>query len=506
VKYGDEIFVVKMEVIMVKTKPSLAKLQKSNQLHGATDQIQDVSTAALPQTDRKGKGPNIAPIATNILLASIVVLVLWFLVYQTLLLGATFFFSTIIVFFSTLLAIQSAVTLTWMLYAWEDKSKILSSKSPQEFLPPKYSFTAFLPARHEEKVIRDTILAIDRINYPPELKEILILCREDDTETIAKAQETIRSLKNKNIRLIIFDDFPINKPHGLNKGLVEAKNQIIGIFDAEDEPHQDIYNIINTVLVKDKVDVVQSGVQLMNFRSYWFSALNVLEYFFWFKSGLHFFTNVGEVSPLGGNTVFFKKNWLKKIGGWDEDCLTEDADVGIRLTLAGAKIKVVYDELHATQEETPDSVKSFIKQRTRWNQGFLQIVRKKDWLKLPTFKQKLIAAYILLSPEIGALLFFYIPLAIGIALTQKLPVPVSLLSYLPFYLFIFQIAVCGLGIYEFCKAYRLKSSFWMPLKVMISFYPYQLLLMISSFRAGYRMLVNQIGWEKTAHTNAHRKK
>lgn len=469
---------------MVKNKLNLTKLPENNNVHGH----------------------NIASITTNILLAALLFLTIWFFIRQSLLLGTAFFFSIIIILFSSILAVQSATTLLWMLYAWEDKSKILSCQSPKQFTPPCYSFTAFLPARHEEKVIKDTITAIDRIDYPDSLKEILILCREDDTETITKAQETIKNLKNKNIRLIIFDDFPINKPHGLNKGLAEAKNQIVGIFDAEDEPHQDIYNIINTVLVKDKVDVVQSGVQLMNFQSYWFSALNVLEYFFWFKSGLHFFTNIGGVSPLGGNTVFFKKKWLDKINGWDENCLTEDADIGIRLTLAGAKIKVVYDERHVTQEETPSSVKSFIKQRTRWNQGFLQIIKKRDWLKLPTFRQKLIAAYILLSPEIGALLFFYIPFAFAIAITQKLPVPVSLLSYLPFYLFIFQIAVCGLGIYEFTKTYRLKSSLWTPLKVMLSFYPYQLLLMVSSFRAGYRMLVNQIGWEKTAHTNIHRKK
>ncbi len=416
------------------------------------------------------------------------------------------FFSVVIIFFSFLLATQSIVTLFWMLYTWQDHLQGEPDRSPENYLSPKYSFTAFLPARHEEKVIKDTIEAINRIDYPDEKKEILVLCREDDTATIDKARETAGNLKNKNIRLITFNDFPINKPHGLNKGLEEAKNEIVAIFDAEDEPHPEIYKIINTVLVENKADVVQSGVQLMNFRSYWFSPLNVLEYFFWFKSGLHFFTNVGKVCPLGGNTVFFKRDWLKKIEGWDESCLTEDADIGIRLTLAGAKIKVIYDEKHATQEETPSDVRSFIKQRTRWNQGFLQILQKNDWRRLPSLRQKLIAAYILLSPEISAFLFFYIPFAIGIALTQKLPLFVSLLSYLPFYLFLFQLIVCAIGIYEFTKAYNLETSSWMPFKVMLSFYPYQLLLMVSSFRAGYRMVINQIGWEKTTHANVHRTK
>ncbi|MCL5090724.1 MAG: glycosyltransferase, partial [Patescibacteria group bacterium] len=255
---------------------------------------------------------------------------------------------------------------------------------------------------------------------------------------------------------------------------------------------------------KENADVIQSGVQLMNFDTHWFSALNVLEYFFWFKSGLHFFTKIGKVSPLGGNTVFFKKEWLEKINGWDETCLTEDADVGIRLTLAGAKIRVIYDEKHATQEETPPNIKSFIKQRTRWNQGFMQILQKRDWLKLPSLKQKLIAGYILFSPEIGALLFFYIPLAFGIAITKKLPILISLFSYLPFYLFLFQLLVNSIAINEFAKIYKLKASLWTSIKIILAFYPYQILLMTASFRAGYRLLAKQIGWEKTSHENAHR--
>jgi len=447
-----------------------------------------------------------ASVIGGIILAIGLAIVVWLVLENRFPLSPTVFFSAVTIFFSLLFTAQSLVTLLWMLYTWEDPAKVQWHRSPKDFARPYYSFTAFLPARHEEKVIRDTIEAVNRIDYPHELKEILIICRNDDVGTIAKAKETIDKLRNNRIRLVTFNDLPINKPHGLNKGLKEARNDIVAIFDAEDEPHPEIYQIINTVLVRDKVDVVQSGVQLMNFRSYWFSSLNVLEYFFWFKSGLHFFTNVGKVCPLGGNTVFFKRDWLEKINGWDETCLTEDADIGIRLTLAGAKIKVVYDENHVTQEETPHNVKSFVRQRTRWNQGFLQILRKRDWWRLPTFRQKLMAIYVLLSPEISAFLFFYIPLALLIAFTQKLPIFVSFLSYIPFYLFIFQLIVFGIGIYEFSKTYQLKSPPWMPFKVMLSFYPYQLLLMFSSFRAGYRMLVNQIGWEKTSHTNIHRQK
>lgn len=407
--------------------------------------------------------------------------------------------------FSLVLTIQGIFTLVWILYAWENPEDIDRHKSPKEFYQPQYSFTALIPARHEVTVIKDTIKAVNNINYPNHLKEVLVLCKEGDQVTIDKTKETIKELNQKNIRLVLFNSFPINKPYGLNFGLKEAKNEIVTIFDAEDEPHPDIYNVVNTVMIRDQVDVLQSGIQLMNYRAHWFSALNVVEYFLWFKSGLHFFLKIGNVTPLGGNTVFFKKQWLEKVGGWDENCLTEDADIGIRLILAGAKTRVIYDEQHSTQEETPTSVAGFIKQRTRWNQGFLQIFIKDDWKKLPQLRQKLVSLYVLTSPLIQAFLLLYTPVALWVAFTQKVPVVVSLLSFVPIYLFILQILVYIVGLYEFAKAYKLKFPVWMPLKVLLTFYPYQFMLMFSSFRAFYRVAFSKNDWEKTFHTNGHRK-
>lgn len=409
-----------------------------------------------------------------------------------------------VVFISLVLTVQGIITLMWMLHAWEDPESVSNNKSPLKYLAPSLSFTALVPARHEEKVIKDTINAINKIDYPDNLKEILILCRDDDTTTIEKVLQTIKEIGKTNIRLVTFDGLVVNKPHGLNIGLEQASNNIITIFDAEDEPHPEIYQIINTVMIQDQVDVVQSGVQLMNFRSHWFSALNVIEYFLWFKSGLHFFLKIGHVTPLGGNTVFFKKEWLKTIGGWDENCLTEDADIGIRLTLAGAKTRIIYDEKHSTQEETPPNLTGLIKQRTRWNQGFIQILQKRDWTKLPSIRQRLVIMYVLISPIAQTLFLPYIPFSFWVTFTQKLSVPITLLSFIPLYLFSLQVLVSIIGLFEFTRAYKLKFPFWMPFVVVFTFIPYQLALMFASFRALYRIIFKDNSWEKTQHLNDHR--
>lgn len=400
---------------------------------------------------------------------------------------------------------QGFFTLYWMTYTWNNPAVADEYRSPKEFIEPRYSFTALLPARHEPKVIKDTIRAVDRINYPDDMKEILVLVRdEDDAETISAVNEVIYEIGKPNIRLITFTDGPRNKPNGLNKGLRAATKEVVCVFDAEDEPHPDIYNVVNTVMVRDNSDVVQSGVQLMNFESSWFSALNVLEYFFWFKSGLHAFTREFHVTPLGGNTVFFKRPWLERINGWDDKCLTEDADVGLRLTQLGAKIQIVYDEQHATQEETPDTVDSFIKQRTRWNQGFYQIFFKGDWLKLPMLKQKVVALYILLNSLLQAANFVFIPLGAYIALTQEVSLPVALLSYIPIYILLIQMITNLIGIREFASAYGKKLPMFFTLRMIAAYYPYQLVLSVAAVRAIFRLVTQKQAWEKTAHSNLHR--
>lgn len=390
-----------------------------------------------------------------------------------------------------------------MLYAWEHPSNRERNRSPRVIFTPQYSFTAIIPARHEAKVIGDTIRAVSRINYPLELTQVLVALRADDTDTISAAKAAIETQGRKNTRIVTVEGYPINKPHQLNFALSKAKNEIIVIFDAEDEPHPEIYNIVNTVIQRDDADVVQCGVQLMNFRSNWYSSLNVLEYYFWFKSAMQFFSKRGVI-PLGGNTIFIKHSWLKQVGGWDEHCLTEDADIGLKLSTKGATIRVVYDEIHATQEETPPTLNGFIKQRTRWNQGFIHVLRKGIWQRIPSLKQKLLALYILGWPIVQAFLFTLIPLSILAALTLKLPAGIVVITTIPLYLIFIQAIVLMLGLWQFSKDYHHPISPFYPIRLILYVIPYQLILGYAALRALLRTIQHHNTWEKTEHINAHR--
>jgi cellulose synthase/poly-beta-1,6-N-acetylglucosamine synthase-like glycosyltransferase len=407
---------------------------------------------------------------------------------------------------SVLLAAQSAYAAALMLYAWEDEEKQTRNSVPNHFEPPRRRFTVLLPARHEEAVIQDTIQRVVDLDYPRSLVEVLVVIEAGDTGTIAKVEEKLAALRRQGIdhvRLITFTDPPINKPHGLNIGLAVATGDIVTIFDAEDEPHPHILQVVNTVMERERTPVVQCGVQLMNYADRWFSALNVLEYFFWFKSRMHYHAAIGMV-PLGGNTVFVTRDLLNRLGGWDQYCLTEDADLGIRLSAARVPIRVLYDDLYVTQEETPPTVGQFIKQRTRWNQGFLQVLAKGDWLRLPTWPQRLLALYTLGFPLLQAVTILYVPISLWMMLWAKVPVPLAMISSLPLYMLVTQFAISLIGLYEFTGVHRLRPSLLSPLWLLVAFLPYQWLLSYAALRAVWRQLRGINTWEKTAHLGAHR--
>jgi len=415
-------------------------------------------------------------------------------------------FEATLVIISLLLLAQVSFSTYLMLYAWNDARRGDIFAAPKEFAPPQKSFTVLLPARHEEAVIQHTIEGVLRANYPSELLEIVVICRIDDPGTIEKVQEKIVELVQRgihNVRLIVFQDLPINKPHGLNIGFRNTRNDVVTIFDSEDEIHPDVFNVVNTVMVTEGVNVVQAGVQLMNFDSTWFSALNVLEYFFWFKSRLHYHAEVGII-PLGGNTVFFTREILNKIGGWNEHCLTEDADIGIRLSQMGERIRVVYEDQFVTREETPPTVGQFIKQRTRWNQGFLQVLQAGAYWSLPKLSQRLLAVFTLASPVLQALTTFYIPVSLYTMFFVSMPPLVALILWLPAYMLIGQYVLNWIGLREFVSAHKLTMPPLMWLRLLIAFYPFQILLGIGAVRGLYRHLRGTNNWEKTRHVNAHR--
>lgn len=390
-------------------------------------------------------------------------------------------------------------TLWWMLHAWRSETALRRTGFVRSDVPPGRTFTLLVPARHEEAVLAHTLERLVEQDHPH--VEIIAIVGHDDPGTEAVARSVADRFPDR-VRVVVDDSVPKNKPKALNRALQTATGDVVGVFDAEDEVHPHLLTLVDERFVTTGADVVQGGVQLMNHDTTWWSLRNVLEYYFWFRSRLHFHAEQKFI-PLGGNTVFISTDRLRGANGWDAECLAEDCEIGVRLSSEGAKVVVAYDPDVVTREETPGTLTSLFKQRTRWNQGFLQVLRKGEWRKLPTRGQRLFARYMLAMPFLQAFTGLLIPVSIFLILFVKVPTQVALLTFLPIAptLVILSVEIAGLG--EFGRAYGRKIRMRDYVRLVLGTFPYQVFLAIAAIRSVLREMRGDNSWEKTEHSGAH---
>ena len=75
-----------------------------------------------------------------------------------------------------------------------------------------------------------------------------------------------------------------------------------------------------------------------------------------------------------GTMALIRKSALIEVGGWGEWCITEDAELGLRLFKAG--YRAVYTEHSYGKGLMPDSFDAYRKQRYRWAYGAMTIMKR----------------------------------------------------------------------------------------------------------------------------------
>jgi cellulose synthase/poly-beta-1,6-N-acetylglucosamine synthase-like glycosyltransferase len=249
-------------------------------------------------------------------------------------------------------------------------------------------YTILIPVFKEANVLPDLISNINNLDYPKEKLDVKILLEENDSETINAAKrigligepevifEGMSLLEYKEFTKIfditIIPDASIKtKPRACNYGLYRARGEYCVIYDAEDDPDPDQLKkaVIAFRKLPDEYVCLQSHLNFYNPKenllARWFS----LEYSFWFDYYLQGLNYVGAPLPLGGTSNHFITKVLYKLGGWDPYNVTEDADLGIRISARKYNTAMLNS---FTLEEANLRVWNWIRQRSRWNKGYIQ--------------------------------------------------------------------------------------------------------------------------------------
>ena len=343
------------------------------------------------------------------------------------------------------------------------------------------TFSIIVPVKNEEKVIGRLLDAMSKLDYPADKKEILIAEDGSTDNTINICRRHAEQL-GLNIK-VLQKPSSNGKSSALNYGIAHAKGDIVGIFDADNVPARDA--LLNACLFFEdpRVAAVQGRTSSINAEENMLTKFISHEETVWCEVYLRGKDALNLFVHLKGSCQFIRRDVLEKLRGFDENALSEDMEISARLVENGYKIR--YAPNVRSWQESPSSVKSLFKQRTRWFRGTMEVAFKYGRLMRKPSMRKLDAEVTLLGPFIliAALLTY-----LATFCTFFNPMPFNLLLEVIMrtstLVATLTILLCGLALIYSSRPRKAKSLLWLPfiyfyccLQAFISFYAVLLILL-----------------------------
>lgn len=366
-------------------------------------------------------------------------------------------------------------------------------------------FSILIPLYKENHATLNSLFThIQKLIYPKHKLDIKVLLEEDDNQTI----DIIKKMHLPSYIEFIYVPAgePRTKAKACNYGFKFVRGKYLCLYDAEDQPNPD--QLIKVVQLfkesekdKEKVACIQCKLNFYNSRENWLTKMFTIEYTYWFDLLLPALAYTRIPIPLGGTSNHFQTEMLKEVFAWDPFNVTEDADLGLRLSRLGYITKILDS---TTYEEANCQLINWIKQRTRWVKGYMQtyIVHMRNpfelWYKIGT------------KGFIGFQLFIG-----GTVLSNLTNIPMWIICALVFlvpgfnvsYYFpgiVYDMAIINLivgtggiillnllGVIERKQYHLIISTLTSPV--------YWMLMSVASYRSLYQLIFNPSYWDKTQH-------
>lgn len=338
---------------------------------------------------------------------------------------------------------QLVLTIYGYRYRYETERAFLDSGHSEQSMP---GISILVPARNEALVIERTLERLLAMDYPSGRIELIVINdgSTDETGTILDRA----AAKDSRIH-------PLHLPgtetgHGkasaLNRGLKEARYPMIAVYDADNRPEPDSLKKLTLRLMSDrKLGAVLGKFRTLNRGRNLLTRLINVE-----TLGFQWIVQAGRyrafgVSILPGTNCLIRREVLEALGGWDESAITEDSELSVRIYRAGWKIGFVPGAV--TWEQEPETLKAWIRQRTRWVRGNNYVIRKfgREALGLKSrmvsfeFIYLFILYYVFLGAIVTSHLLFILS---GLGLLQiTVPGPYTAVWVSAFFLFLLELVL-----------------------------------------------------------------
>jgi cellulose synthase/poly-beta-1,6-N-acetylglucosamine synthase-like glycosyltransferase len=229
-----------------------------------------------------------------------------------------------------------------------------------------------VPAHNEPPdMVKDTLRSLLRLDYPR--YEIVVIDDNTDDERLWRPVE--EWCARHNVKFAHLENWPGYKSGALNYALrrmTHEKAELIGVVDSDYQLEPGFLRRCAPPFADPWIGFVQSPQDYRGWETarYYRRLYYSYKYFFAVSQPSR---NEHDGAIFAGTMGLIRRVALDELGGWDEWCITEDAEVSLRLLRAG------WHGLHVDQTWgrgiMPLTFEALKGQRYRWCFGGIQILR-----------------------------------------------------------------------------------------------------------------------------------
>ncbi|HDG8005950.1 TPA: glycosyltransferase family 2 protein, partial [Clostridioides difficile] len=234
-----------------------------------------------------------------------------------------------------------------------------------------------VPAHNEAKVIGRTVESLLLLNYPKSKMELIVI-NDNSSDNSKEILENIKDrYNNYNFTIINTDSLTggKGKSNALNIGYTISKGDFIAVYDADNTPDKNALRyLVQTIVMDDELGAVIGKFRTRNKNKNLLTKFINIETlsFQWMSQAGRW--QLFNLCTIPGTNFILRRSIIEEIGGWDSKAIAEDTEISFRIYKLGYKIKLVPQSI--TWEQEPETVKVWIKQRTRWAKGNIYVLMK----------------------------------------------------------------------------------------------------------------------------------
>jgi cellulose synthase/poly-beta-1,6-N-acetylglucosamine synthase-like glycosyltransferase len=250
------------------------------------------------------------------------------------------------------------ISIFWMIVLFTKKKK---EKIVQKGELPLCS--VIVPAFNEEESIEGTLQSIIGLEYPKEKLDIVVV-NDGSKDTTQKVVEKFIT-NNPSYKITLLNQQNQGKGTAMNHGLQYAKGEFFACLDADSFVGSQALQVMTPFFQEKNVAAVCPLLKVKKPDS----ILRKMQWVEYIINMFYRFLNAQldcvHVTP--GPFSVYRTSVIKKLGGFDEETITEDLEIAIRLQKHHYKIVHTFDAIVETI--APNSWRGLFRQRVRWYKG-----------------------------------------------------------------------------------------------------------------------------------------